>query len=263
MRREAKNLFSKGSMTRQASLSDVLEGHKRGVLLKIRNVTDLDHLTDAYVEQLVKESLVTPLVLHFDRIAKKLRTEEFDGSEFPGDFNVERGRRYPRQVARISIPFSGDPTLLEYTPNQGVFNFPHGEVSGNMVQFDVILWGHHDDASQVKEQVESNRRLLEMYAASVAKQVREYNESLPAQIKAAFTAKLDELTKQHAIFDDLGIPDEPDPPPTPSRPAAAQPKKGKARAGQIIQIVERMYVETLNQTNNNVGDVNNAIQAAD
>jgi hypothetical protein len=250
-------------MTRQPSLSAVLEGHKRGVLNKIRNVTDLDQLTDAFVERLVKESLVSPPVLHFDQMTKKLRTENFDGSEFPGDFYVERGRHYQTQVARISIPFSGDPTLLEYTPNQGVINFPHGDVYGNTIQFDVILWGHHDDASRVKEQVESNRRLLEMYATNVTKQVKEFNESLPAEVKAAFASKLDELTKQHAILDDLGIPDEPELPPTPSRPAAPQAKKGKARAGQIIQIVERMYVQQLNQTNNNVGDVNNTIQAAD
>ena len=37
-------------------------------------------------------------------------------------------------------------------------------------------------------------------------QVKEFNESLPAQVKAAFTMKLDELTKQHAVFDSLGIP---------------------------------------------------------
>jgi hypothetical protein len=260
MRAES-TLFSKGYLTGQPSLADVLDAHKRRVINKIRSISDLEQMTDSFLERLVKESLVETVVLHFDRISRKLRTEEFDGSVFPADFNVERGRRYPKQVARISIPFSGDPMLLDYTPEQGVFNFPQGEIYDHTIQFDVILWGHHDDASRVKEQVESNRSLLEMYATNVSKQVREFNEALPARVKAAFTAKLDELTKQHAVFDDLGIPEEPEPPALPSGPGHVQPKKGKARAVQIIQIIDKMYVEQLNQTNNNRGDVNNAIQS--
>jgi hypothetical protein len=84
---------------------------------------------------------------------------------------------------------------------------------------------------------------------------------LPAQVRGAFTAKLDELTKQHTIFDDLGIAEAPEAPILPSTPFTPQPKKGKARAVQIIQKIDKMFVQQLNQTNNNLGDVNNAIQS--
>ena len=103
--------------------------------------------------------------------------------------------------------------------------------------------------------------MLETCATNVSKQVKEFNESPATQIKAAFAAKLDELTKQHAIFDDLGIPEEPEPPAMPSSPVAPKPKKGKAKAEQITVNVDTMLVQTLNQTNNNAGDVNNAIQS--
>jgi hypothetical protein len=139
--------------------------------------------------------------------------------------------------------------------------FPKGEISGKTVQFDVILWGNPDDTQRVKDEIQRNRDLLSSCAASINKQVKEFNELLPAQVKGAFTAKLDELTNQHTIFDDLGIPEEPEPPVLSSSPSAPQPKKGKARAAQIIQIIETMYVQQLNQTNNNLGDVNNAIQS--
>src|SRR5262249_46255138 len=97
------------------------------------------------------------------------------------------------------------------------------------------------------------------------KQVKAFNESLPEQVKAAFAAKLDELTRQHAVFDELGIPEEPEPEPSVpiSTPAAPRPKKGKEQAEQIIQVVGTMYVQQLNQTNYNVGDVNNAIQSGE
>jgi hypothetical protein len=232
-------------------------------------------MTDSFLERLVKESLVEPLAIEFDRMTHKLRTEELDGSVISrnsmagrmfasGDFDDEEifgqcGNK--KQVSRLSIPFTGDPTLLEYAPNPCGLTFPRGEVHGHTIQFDVILWGNADDAQRVKGEIQGNRELLASCAANINRQVKEFNESLPAQVKAAFTTKLSELTQQYTIFEDLGITEEPEPPAVPNSPAPPRPKKGKARAGQIIQYVEKMFVQQLNQTNNNFGDVNNAIQS--
>jgi hypothetical protein len=259
--RSAQNLFGKGCLTRQPSLSDLLDAHKRAILNKISGISNLDDMTDAFVVGLVKDSLVEPLVLHLDKQGYVLRTEQIDGSLFPGEFVVERGRRYPQQVARISIPFSGDRKLLEHTPDGACTRFPHGEVSGHTIHFDVIMWGG-DGGSRAKEEVENNRKLLESYAANVNRQIKAFNEALATEVKAAFEKKLDELTKQHAVLADLGIPEGPEPEPLPHGPAAMQPKKkGRARAVQITQIIGTVYVERFNQVNKNLGDVNNAVQA--
>jgi hypothetical protein len=45
------------------------------ILDKIKSISDLNQMTDAFLEQLVKESLVEPLAIHFERWTKKLRTE--------------------------------------------------------------------------------------------------------------------------------------------------------------------------------------------
>jgi hypothetical protein len=257
------NLFSKGHpLKREPGLSYVLEGHKRAIVSKINAISDLDEMTDAFLDRLVKESLIAPLSIEFGKITRKLRTEHIDGSQLPFDHFGERGRSYPKQVARLSIPFSGEEDLLVYAPNSCGMTFPQGEVYGNTIQFDLILWGSADDAQRVKEQIKRNCDLIADYAGKINQQVRSFNESLPAHISAAFRMKLDELTKQHSIFDDLGIPEEPEPPAMPIIMTAPQPKKGKARAVQIIQHIEAMYVQTLNQTNYNAGDVNNAIQGA-
>jgi hypothetical protein len=164
-------------------------------------------------------------------------------------------------VARLSIPFTGDRTLLKFAPNSHGLNFPVGEVSGNSIQFDVILWGSPEDNQRVKGEIKSNCELIATFANGINKQVKEFNDGLPAQIEAAFAAKLDELSKQHAIFDELGITEEPEPSSAPAAPTLSEPKKKNARGGQIIQIIDKMYVEQLNQINYNVGDVNNAIQS--
>ena len=225
------NLFNRGHpLKAEAGLSDVLDAHKRDIINRIKSITDLDQMTDSFCERLVKDSLVEPLVLRFDQITRQTRTEEMDGSLFPGDFFVERGRHYPKTVVRMLIPFSGYPKLLEYSPSTAGLTFPRGEVYGNTVQFDIIMWGYADDATRAKQELDSNRRLLETCATNVSKQVKEFNQTLAAQIKAAFAAKLHELTQQHAIFDDLGIPEEPERPAIPSSPVASKPRKSKARA---------------------------------
>jgi hypothetical protein len=270
------DLFSKGHpVSGQPSLSSVLENHKRATLNKIECISDLDQMTDAFLQRLVKDSVVEPLAILFDKKTRKLRTEGLDGSVIPENSMAGRMRRSglfsdaelfgeggnKKQVARLSIPFTGDRTLLQYAPNPCGLNFPKGEVNGNTIQFDVILWGSPDDAQRVPAEIQKNCELMATFAAAINKQVKEFNESLPAHIKAAFTAKLEKLTEQHSIFDDLDIPEEPEAPDSPSRPVSTQPKKGKARARQVIQFIETMYVQQLNQTNNNLGDVNNAIQA--
>jgi hypothetical protein len=267
-------LFSRGHpLKAEVGLSDALERHKHSTMNQIRGISDLDHMTDAFLTRLVKESLVEPLNIQFGKITKKLRTERLDASYLPagsmgarrysrmGDFPLEGGNQ--KQVARLTIPFSGEEDLLKFCPIPCGQNFPQGEVYGKTIQFDVILWGTPEDGQRVKDEIKKNLDLIADYAGKINQQVKTFNESLPAQVKAVFTAKLDELTKQHAVFDDLGILDEPEAPETPSSPAPAKPKTAKARGVQIIQKVETMIVQQLNQTNYNVGDVNNAIQSGE
>ena len=194
------NLFSKGHpLKREPGLSDVLDGHKRRILDKIKSISDLDQMTDPFLEHLVKESLVEPLAIQFDRMTRKLRTEALDGSVIPHNSMAGRMLRgggfddselfgeggNKKQVARLSIPFTGAPTLLEYAPNPCGLTFPQGEVCGNTIQFDVILWGNPDDSQRVKDEIQRNRELLSSCATSINTQVKEFNELLPAQVKAS------------------------------------------------------------------------------
>ena len=257
------NLFNKGHWTGKAGLSDVLDHHKNRILDRIRAITDLDQMTDQFIQNLVAESLIGPLTLHFDKMTRQLRTEHFRAEEFPDrfTFNVRAGERYPKTVARISIPFTGDPKLLELTPNSTLLRWPRGQVGGKTVQFDVVFWGHHDDNDRVAKNITENRELLENFMGKVNAQVKAFNESLPGEVKPVFEAKLEVLTKQHSVFDALGIKEEePEPVYAANAPATPRPKRNSSRAVQIIQYVEAQYVQQLNQTNNNTGDVNNAIQ---
>lgn len=255
-------LFDKGYMTGQAGLSEVLGEHERQTLNKIRQISSLDEMTDAFLSRLIKDSLVEPPAVDFDRKSRQLRTEELDASLFPSDFRMYAGTRYPKQVARISIPFTGDPQLLRFTPNQASFSYPQGQVNGKTIQFDIILWGYQDDDKRVKNELDNNIQLLKMYADNASIQVKAFNEAIPGKVKSAFDVKLEELTKQHSIFDSLGIVEEkPTPPPLPSGPPSPQHEKRPRRVPEIVLYIENQYVQQINQMNNNTGNVNNAIQS--
>ncbi len=75
------NLFSKGHPLKgEPGLSDVLESHKRGAQAKIKAVSVLGRMSAAFLERLVKDSLVEPLNIQFDKRTKKLRTETLNAS---------------------------------------------------------------------------------------------------------------------------------------------------------------------------------------
>ncbi len=223
------NLFSKGIPTSaEPGLSSVLEERRRCIVEKIRKISDLAQMTDSFLEQLVKDSLIEPLVIQFDRMTRNYRTEKVGRSATPdnsmagpmlasGRFDDENEGVVckdviNRMVARMSIPFIGDPTLLEYAPNPCGMTFPKGEVIGKTVQFDVILWDTPDDTQREKADIQLNCGQLSSCAAIINKQIKAFNKSLTAQVESAFAAKRDELTKQHAIFDDPGIAEQPEPP---------------------------------------------------
>jgi hypothetical protein len=279
------SLFSRGHPLKpEPGLGEVLENHKRKVINHIRGISDRDQMTPPLLEKLIKDSVVEPLSIHFDKMTHTKRTETLRGDDLRASipFNSMAGRRLmsgwsdeseyeelgqSKQVYRVSIPFSGDPILLKYSPSTCGLTFPQGEVSDHSIEFDVLLWGGSpEDQQKAKTEVRGNLELIRTYADRINQQVKEFNESLAGPLKAAFDAKLTELGNQQSIFDDLGIPEAPEPvavaadaatTPTPAR-------RSKGRSPQItIQMIGTLITDQLNQINYNAGDVNNAIQSGE
>lgn len=256
-------LFDQGGWSSRPGLLDILKNHLRTTLDKISRISSLDEMNDRYLDGMVRGAIVEPIVLHTDQLSREFRSEEIDASMFPFGFNVYAGKRYPKQVARISVPFSGDAQLFKYTPSKFSLTHPIGQLSGQKVQFDIILWGESpENVASVQQELSENLRRLQENVVNSTNDVVSFNQSLPGQVKEAFLAKLDQLTRQHSIFDNLGIKEavveshEPD-----FSAPIKKPKKPISRPTQIIQYIEKQFVQQLNQTNNNAGDVNNAIQS--
>jgi hypothetical protein len=283
------NLFAKGHpLKAEPGLSQALDAHKWKLIEKIQSVSDLKTMTEAFVDGIVKEAWVEPLTLHLDAKVRSHYTGIFDGytlgvamSEItpagqearsaPGLPSWDFLGTVPKQVVRISVPFKGNPILLEYAPDKCGMHLPRGEVSGNRIQFDVMLWGNPEDNERVKQEIQGNLDLIAEYARSNNQQAKRFNDALPPQIKAEFAAKLNQLTQQHAFLDDLGIPEQAEPPqlkPQEHQVEASPVQEVKERSGPVIHITQyiiqhigQQFVERMKQTNYNEGDVNNAIQS--
>jgi hypothetical protein len=115
------NLFSKGHPTvPEPGLSCVLDGHKRSVLNKIRDISDLDQMTDAFLARLVKDSLVEPLCIQFGKMTRKHRAETLDASYLPA--GSMGARRYSRMG---NFPFEGGNSKASRSTDHTIHRRPH------------------------------------------------------------------------------------------------------------------------------------------
>jgi len=256
-------LFYKVNFMRgQPSLSSILDNHRQKLSGRIRDVASLEAMTDAFLAEVIEDAIVEPIVFQFDKRTQSRRQEDVHVCDRNARFIDRPDGNISRMVCRIKVPFSGDPQLLDITPQPSGLSFPLGEVVGKAIQFDVVLWDEESD--QLARDIEDNCRNLQQRAAASAADVKKSNEMAPKEIEAAFQIKFEQLKKQHAIFDKLGIPEETAEPEL-SEVIAPNTKPSRVPKGRrpqyIIQFVQTQLVERLTQINKNTGDVNNAIQS--
>lgn len=257
------NLFFEGNpLGRGASISDVLQAHEKKILDRVERITDIEELTDEFLQGLVRDALVAPINLKANEKTCVKRTEYFAANELPCNRfdHFSSGEKYPKTVATISLPFTGDPELFKHSPKTSTMSFPHGDVVGSSIKWDVIFWGESiegGDAGIIKG-IESNEQFIKERAEKVNEEVKAFNFTLPEKIGKIFQKKYDRLKQENATLDALGIVEEkPDVSPYPS------PKKSRQKPQQVINRFQVIITDQLNQMNYNVGDVNNAIQSTE
>lgn len=250
-------------------LSDRLRAHKAGIIQKIQNVTCLSELTDGFLEGIVALATIKPLVLKTSDMKRAMRTEQIPGSMHPPEFlmiDEQRHRRYPRTVARIKIPFEGEEDVFYCRPSTFGFQLPQADVIGRRIEFDVVFWGKESDSDDVKRIIQERIELIESYLVNANKDIAAFNLTAASEIKKAFQAKLEKLSGQISVLDDIGIAEEEESPFALATPSGRKQRKSTTRekpvtVQHVTVYVEKLFAENLNQTNNNTGDVNNAIQS--
>ena len=258
-----KHLFLEGCPLKNKGfdLSQVLDAHEKCILDKVKSISDIEQLTDNFLSKLVDDSLVKPVFLKTNQKTRKTKTEYFNAFQLPCNIGMSShysNEKYPKTVATICIPFEGDPKLLQHCPNSYHLNFPFGQVVGKTIQFDVVFWGESDCKSEEKaiQFIEDNLKNIEYFLEKSNKNVKEFNSNLPNKVISIFKQKSERLNKENKALDAIGITEQN------VEYQDDSIKKSKNRNSKIVvQVVQNMYVQHLNQINNNTGDVNNEIQS--
>jgi hypothetical protein len=157
-----------------------------------------------YLEHLVYDIAIEPLVLHFEGMAVSSYEREIPAEHFPPTFHVYAGKSYTKPVIRYHIPFSGDGSLLYCIPNPRILNSHSVTVEGGEVCFEIVDFS--GDPQALKAQADSAIRLIQEQANHLAKNVADYNVSLRSTVKSLFDARRGQLLQQNQLVAALGVP---------------------------------------------------------
>jgi hypothetical protein len=162
---------------------------------------------ERYLDYLENDFKIDPLLLHFYKLTVSDREERILAERFPNrgfDFNVERGRSYPKHVVTYHLPFSGEAKLLRSTPSNRLLWTTNVYIEGGCVCFDIIDF--YGDASRVKSEAESILKNIGQQLENVTKQVAQYNHSLRSIAAEALARRRQELGNRHTVLRSLGVP---------------------------------------------------------
>jgi hypothetical protein len=181
-----------------ALMEDAVKGEPKSRLLNVNE--------SEYVEYLVQEYRVEPLVFHWDGCYVTDREEQIPAERFPNAFflDADPGTMYPRQVVTYHIPFSGERDLLRLRPSARIGWSGNIMVTSGSVSFDVINF--RDDPEEIKREADSFMSSMRAQADYVCREVDKYNEELPQMVLAAVRARKQEHLKHSNILESLGVP---------------------------------------------------------
>jgi hypothetical protein len=157
-----------------------------------------------YLEHIISQASVEPLVIHFDRIEASSREEMVAAEYFPPMFNVFHGKSYSRPVITYHVPVTGDLELLRCTPNPRVMMTHTVRLEPGGISFEFIDF--YGEAERIRRESENILDTLKRQSESLASNVAHFNASLRNQAENLFTARKNELLRRSTTLAGLGVP---------------------------------------------------------
>lgn len=185
-----------------------LEAHKKQLVDEVRNADD-DYVLSVgeaqYLEHLVAEYTVQPLVLLADDVSVSTTEEMIPAEHFPNRFNVRPGEHYAKPVYTFHVPFEGDSGLFRsrastYTTGP----YPEIRVTDGEVSFQHTAF--NDDANVIKRAMVEGLERLARGAEFIRQDLDAYNARVPGQAAAVLQARKEELLKRRDVTASLGVP---------------------------------------------------------
>ena len=194
----------------EQSLRDYLEARFKKLETQVQAEADnyiLNVNETEYVEHLEARFLVDNLELDFDGISISTDRKEIPAEHFPGGgftWNVERGKRYPKDIIRYHIPYSGDQELLTCRPSTSLLSEVSVSVTGQEIYFDIVDFD--GNAESIKQRAASNQNHIHQQWARVKDEVAAFNKGLKSRAARVFQTRKEHLLKRNGLMASLGVP---------------------------------------------------------
>ena len=138
---------------------------------------------------------------------------------FPFNYNVRKGKSYPKDVIRFHLPFSGDHQLLKVKASTYSLSSPMIELDGDCICFEVINFDLKPE--QIKKDSDKIINELISHNQYLTNDLSKFNATIESQASQAFEARKQQLLKKNDLMSAIGVPvrKSPDTPTTFSVPA--------------------------------------------
>lgn len=196
--------FSRGSLYtylegRKLALRNEVESLEPNYLLNVSEENFLKYLIDKYS--------LEPPVLHENKIYLSDQSEvNIDVSQSPTYRLLANGRPVYKKVLQvtISIPFSGNPELFDYSPSHCVLLYLNGEIVGNEIH--LIYLDKSNNPDEIKKEYTSAVDGIKQTLDCTAREVEIFNKSLEDLAKKIVSERKQKLLNDQKLVNSLGIP---------------------------------------------------------
>jgi len=157
-----------------------------------------------YIEHLVSEFSIDPLIFHFDKVEASTREAMIPAEQFPQDYNVYAGKSYPKPVYKYHVPVSGNLDLLNTVPTTHVLMSYDVSLENGEICFEIVDFS--GSGAGVKNRAEPILEFLKTQSGYLAVDVTRFNKSVEAEAENLFRARKQELLQRSEALANLGVP---------------------------------------------------------
>jgi len=188
----------------ERSLSEFLDG----ILVALKSEASelgLDAINDEATSTALVERWSVPLLqLLFDQASTTVKEVPIPAEWFPASFFVTKGKKYPKPVVTVHLPYVGLRDLLFCSPSSRLLWSEEVEISASEISFDFIMF--RDDPDEINRDATRLVENIKQQFEHVTQETAAFNARLPAEVARAVAERKAKLESVRRAVAGLAFP---------------------------------------------------------
>ncbi|OCH98060.1 hypothetical protein A8135_12925 [Legionella jamestowniensis] len=187
-------------------LNDRLNEMEHMILEQVNAKIEQNEILD--IDIIISKNLLVPIELHLDQHFTKIRSGLVNTRELPINlrFGNGLGNDKPLSVDYLVyyLPFSGNPSVFEYSPDVNNLSLPKFTINNNIISFEVMI--DETDKENVAHKVEIYIGWIKQQVEHINIQINHHNLQLKSISQQLHRKAQQRKEKISNLLSDLGIP---------------------------------------------------------